>query len=94
MAIFVHHDHVASVIILVPNYVYSDNRGRHRHLLPPADWRRNRRRVLLCWSLRHGVQLVLVPVYACPVLATPTRAFIHDVSPGLANLVRRLVNTD
>jgi hypothetical protein len=28
------------------------------------------------------------------VLATPTRAFIHDVSPGLANLEWRLVNTD
>ena len=26
-------------------------------------------------------------VYACPVLATPMRAFIHDVSPGLASLV-------
>ena len=25
--------------------------------------------------------------YACPVLATPMRAFIHDVSPGLASLV-------
>ena len=31
-------------------------------------------------------------VYACPVLATPMRAFIHDVSPGLASLVRRFVN--
>ena len=37
---------------------------------------------------------LLVPVYACPVLATPTCAFVHDVSPGLAILVRRLVNTD
>ena len=26
-------------------------------------------------------------VYACLVLATPMRAFIHDVSPGLASLV-------
>ena len=26
-------------------------------------------------------------VYACSVLATPMRAFIHDVSPGLASLV-------
>ena len=31
-------------------------------------------------------------VYACPVLATPMRAFIHDVSPGLASLARRFVN--
>ena len=31
-------------------------------------------------------------VYACPVLATPPRAFVHDVSPGLASLVRRFVN--
>ena len=31
-------------------------------------------------------------VYACPVLATLMRAFIHDVSPGLASLVRRFVN--
>ena len=30
-------------------------------------------------------------VYACPVLATPPRAFVHDVSPGLASLVRRFV---
>ena len=33
-----------------------------------------------------------VPVYACPVLATPPRAFVHDVSPGLASLARRFVN--
>ena len=33
-----------------------------------------------------------VPVYACPVPATPLRAFVHDVSPGLASLVRRFVN--
>ena len=31
-------------------------------------------------------------VYACPVLATPMRAFIHDVSPGLASLERRFVS--
>ena len=31
-------------------------------------------------------------VYACLVLATPTRAFVYDVSPGLANLPRRVVN--
>ena len=31
-------------------------------------------------------------VYACPVLATPVRAFVHDVSPGLANPQRRVVN--
>ena len=28
-----------------------------------------------------------VPVFACSVLATPMRAFIHDVSAGLASLV-------
>nr|XP_051196049.1 uncharacterized protein LOC127309112 [Lolium perenne] len=32
-------------------------------------------------------------VYACPVLATPMRAFVHDVSPGPANPARRPVNT-
>ena len=26
-------------------------------------------------------------IYACSVLATPMRAFIHDVSPGMASLV-------
>jgi hypothetical protein len=26
------------------------------------------------------------------VLAPPTRPFVHDVSPGLASLVRRLIN--
>ena len=31
-------------------------------------------------------------VYACPVLATPPCAFVHDVSPGLASLARRFVN--
>ena len=31
-------------------------------------------------------------VYACSVLATPMRAFLHDVSPGLASLMRRFVN--
>jgi hypothetical protein len=31
-------------------------------------------------------------VYACPVLATPMRAFVHDVSPSLANPARCLVN--
>ena len=31
-------------------------------------------------------------IYACLVLATPMRAFVHDVSPGLASLVRRFVN--
>ena len=31
-------------------------------------------------------------VYTCPMLATPMRAFVHDVSPGLASLVRRFVN--
>ena len=31
-------------------------------------------------------------VYACTVLATPPCAFVHDVSPGLASLVRRFVN--
>ena len=34
----------------------------------------------------------LTSVYACPVLAIPTRAFVHDVSPGLANLARCLVH--
>ena len=29
-------------------------------------------------------------VYACSMLATPMRAFIHDVSPGLASLVGAL----
>ena len=42
--------------------------------------------------LRHGVQLVQVLVSACLVLATPQRAFVHDVSPGLASLVRCFVN--
>nr|BDI54653.1 hypothetical protein [Triticum aestivum] len=91
--IFVQHQPVASIAVIYPDrFIYSDNRGRH---WPRADWRRNRRRVLLCWPLkllRHGVQLVQVPVYACPVLATPPRAFVHDVSPGLASLVRRFVN--
>src|SRR3954462_8665580 len=58
----------------------------------PAELRRNRRRALLCWSFRHGVQLLLVPVYAYPVLATPTCAFIYDVFPGLASLVQRFVD--
>ncbi|XP_073355658.1 uncharacterized protein [Aegilops tauschii subsp. strangulata] len=31
-------------------------------------------------------------IYARLVLATPMRAFVHDVSPGLASLVRRFVN--
>jgi len=91
--VFVQHQLVASVAVIYPDrFIYSDNRGRH---WPRADWRRNRRRVLLCWPLRllrHGVQLVQVPVYACPVLATPMRAFVHDVSPGLASLVRCFVN--
>jgi hypothetical protein len=33
-----------------------------------------------------------VPVYACLVLTTPMRAFVHDMSPGLVSLVRRFVN--
>ena len=32
-------------------------------------------------------------VYTCPVLATPVRAFVHDVSVGLANPPRRVVNS-
>jgi hypothetical protein len=39
-------------------------------------------------------QFVQVLVYACPVLATPTRAFVPGVFPGLANLERRIVNID
>ena len=31
-------------------------------------------------------------VYACPVLATPMRAFIHDVSPGLATPAQCVIN--
>ena len=31
-------------------------------------------------------------VYACPVLATPVRAFVHDMSPGLANPLRYIIN--
>ena len=31
-------------------------------------------------------------VYACLVLATPVRAFVYDVSPGLANPPRPVVN--
>ena len=31
-------------------------------------------------------------VYACPVLATPVRAFVHDASPGLAKPPRCVVN--
>ena len=86
---------IASVTVIFPDhFIYSDNRGRHRHILSHVDWHRNRRRVLLCWPLRPGVQLILVPVYACPVMATPMRAFVHDVSRGLASLVRRLVYTD
>ena len=91
--VFVQHQFVASVAVIYPDrFIYSDNRGRH---WPRADWRRNRRRVLLCWPLRplrHGVLLVQVPVYACPVLAPPPHAFVHDVSLGLASLVRRFVN--
>ena len=34
------------------------------------------------------------PVSACPVLATPTCAFVYDVSLGLASLVWRLVNNN
>ncbi|XBH93297.1 hypothetical protein VPH35_084247 [Triticum aestivum] len=30
-------------------------------------------------------------VYACPVLATPVRAFVRDVSPGLAHPPRRVI---
>lgn len=35
---------------------------------------------------------VQIPVYACPVLATLSRAFVPVVFPGLTNLDRRIVN--
>ena len=34
--------------------------------------------------------IMLVPIPTCTVLATPVCAFVPDVSPGLANLGRRL----
>jgi hypothetical protein len=40
---------------------------------------------------RHGVKFILVPLYACSVLATPPRAFVPDASPCLASSDRRLV---
>jgi hypothetical protein len=40
---------------------------------------------------RHGLKFILVPLYACSVLATPPPAFIPDASPCLARLDRRLV---
>ena len=94
--VFVQHQLLASIAVIFPNhFIYSDKRGRHRHFLPHANWRRNRRRVLLCWPLRHGASSSYwFPVSACPVLATPMCAFVYDVSPGLASLVRRLVNID
>lgn len=42
-------------------------------------------------SLRNGVQFVLIPIYAHPVLPTPMCAFVLDVSLDLAKPVRRLV---
>ena len=38
-----------------------------------------------------GVWFTVVPAPACTVLATPLRAFVPDVFPGLASLGRRLV---
>jgi hypothetical protein len=40
---------------------------------------------------RHGVKFILVLLYACSVLATPSRAFVPDASPCLASSDRRLV---
>jgi hypothetical protein len=33
------------------------------------------------------VKFILIPFYACSVLATPPRAFFPDMSPDLATLV-------
>ena len=89
--VFVHNDHVASFIILVPDYVYSDNRARHRHLLPPPIGAATVQEVSSASPSDTGVWFMVVPAPACTVLATPVRAFFPDVSPGLANSVRRLV---
>jgi hypothetical protein len=51
----------------------------------PAILHHNRRGGLLCWSLQTltlGWGFYLVHA----VLATPTRAFVYDVFPGMANL--------
>jgi hypothetical protein len=40
---------------------------------------------------RHGAKFIMVPLYACSVLATVQRAFIPDASPCLASSDRCLV---
>jgi hypothetical protein len=40
---------------------------------------------------RHGAKFILVPLYACSVLATPPRAFVPDASPCLASSDWRFV---
>jgi hypothetical protein len=73
----------------LPRQVYSYNRRRLRPLFAALR---------LTTSLeprqqvpRHGAKFILVPLYACSVLATPPRAFIPDASPCLASSDRCFV---
>jgi hypothetical protein len=72
-----------------PQQVYSYNRRRLRPLFIAL---RLATALEPCQLVpRHGVKFILVPLYACSVLAIPPRAFVPDASPFLASLDRRFV---
>ena len=96
--VFIQHQPVASVAVIYPDFfdmAYSLCRSKSTHAR--------------CWQHRRVPSSMTCPrawqawcgasstssstVYACPVLATPTRAFVYDVSPGLATPARRVVST-
>jgi hypothetical protein len=74
-----------------PRQVYSYNRRRLRPLFAAL---RLATALEPCQLVsRHGAKFILVPLYACSVLATPPRAFVPDVFPCLASSDRHLVFT-
>jgi hypothetical protein len=57
-----------------------------RYADTPVVLHHNRRGDLLCWSLEMLAHMVGALYLVRPVLAPPTRAFIHNAFLGLADL--------
>ncbi|KAE8787694.1 Phenylalanine ammonia-lyase [Hordeum vulgare] len=90
--ISVQHQLIIGVVIVYPDhFVYSDHREKHApHLFVSQP---SSSPSLLASSTWH-TSFVQVPVYACPMMAAPSRAFVPDVLPGLERLERRIANID